>query len=80
MMYGIGMPLLFPVAAFNLLNQYICERVIVAYYMKQPPALDNKLIQNCLKMLKWAPLLMLANGYWMLSNNQIFKNTYYYIN
>lgn len=34
MMYGIGMPLLFPVAAFNLLNQYICERVIVAYYMK----------------------------------------------
>lgn len=44
MMYGIGMPLLFPVAAFNLINQYICERVIVAYYMKQPPALDNKLI------------------------------------
>lgn len=34
MMYGIGMPLLFPVAAFNLLNQYICERIIVAYYMK----------------------------------------------
>ena len=79
MMYGVGIPLLFPVAAFNLLNQYICERVIVAYYMKQPPALDNKLIQNCLRMLKYAPLLMLMNGYWMLSNNQIFKNTYTHI-
>lgn len=79
MMYGIGMPLLFPIAGFNLLNQYICERIIVAYYMKQPPALDNKLITNCLKMLKWAPLLMLMNGYWMLSNQQIFENKFFTI-
>lgn len=40
MMYGLGMPILFPIAAFNFLNQYICERIIVAYYMKLPPALD----------------------------------------
>lgn len=79
MMYGIGMPMLFPVAAINLLNQYFCERIIIAYCMKQPPALDNKLVQNCIRMLKWAPLLMLMNGYWMLSNNQIFKNEYYYV-
>ena len=31
MMYGVGMPILFPVAAFNFMNQYICERWIVAY-------------------------------------------------
>jgi hypothetical protein len=31
MMYGVGMPILFPIAAFNFLNQYICERLIVAY-------------------------------------------------
>lgn len=34
MMYGAGMPILFPIAAFNFLNQYICERIIVAYFMK----------------------------------------------
>lgn len=31
MMYGIGMPILFPLAAFNFFNQWVCERIIVAY-------------------------------------------------
>lgn len=68
MMYGLGMPILFPIAAFNFLNQYICERIIVAYTMRQPPALDDKLTVNALSMLRYAPLLFLANGYWMISN------------
>lgn len=79
MMYGIGMPLLFPIATFNFLNQYLAERIIVAYHMKQPPALDDKLINNCIRMLKWAPLLLLGNGFWMISNQQIFENKYSFI-
>lgn len=47
--------------------------------MKQPPALDDKLIRNCIRMLKWAPLLLLANGYWMISNEQIFNNVFEFI-
>ena len=74
MMYGVGMPILFIIACFNFLNQYVCERIIVAYGMRQPPALDDKLTSNCIAMLKGAPLLWLFNGYWMLSNRQIFKN------
>ena len=31
MMYGLGMPLLFPVAAFNYFNQWVTERFICAY-------------------------------------------------
>jgi len=72
MMYGVGMPILFLIAAINFLNQYVCERCIVAYTMRQPPALDDKLTKNAVDMLKWAPLLWLFNGYWMLSNKQIF--------
>jgi len=68
MMYGLGMPILFPIAAFNFMNQYICERIIVSYAMKQPPALDDKLTKNLISKLKWSPLLWLFNGYWMLSN------------
>lgn len=41
MMYGLGMPILFPLAAFNYFNQYLCERIIVSYACKQPPALDD---------------------------------------
>lgn len=79
MMYGVGMPILFPIAAFNFINQYVCERIIVSYCMKQPPALDDKLTNNTLGMLKFAPLLMLMNGYWMISNKQIFENVTAYI-
>jgi len=74
MLYGIGMPILFPVAAFNFLNQYICERYILAYEMKQPPALDDRLTKNALEKLKYAPLMMIFNAYWMLGNKQIFSN------
>jgi len=53
--------------------------MIVAWYMKQPPALDDKLSNNALSMLKFAPLVFLFNGYWMLSNVQIFQNKWHYI-
>lgn len=34
MLYGLGLPILFPIAVGNFINQYICERIMVAYYMK----------------------------------------------
>lgn len=68
MMYGIGMPVLFPIAAVNYFNQYMVERIIVAWYMRQPSALDDKLTVNCIQRLRFAPLLFLVNGYWMIGN------------
>jgi len=79
MMYGMGMPILFVLAAFNFFNQWVCERIIVAYQMKLPPALDDKLTINCINMLKWSPILLLFNGYWMISNKQIYQSTWSYI-
>jgi hypothetical protein len=48
---------------------------MVAYYMQQPPALDDTMTRNFVQMLKWAPLFFLGNGYWMASNGQIFANS-----
>lgn len=79
MLYGIGMPALFPIAAINYFNQYVAERIIVAWYMRMPAALDDKLTVNCIEKLRFAPLLFLVNGYWMLGNTQIFKNTWNFI-
>jgi hypothetical protein len=76
MMYGLGMPILFPIAAFNYFNQYLCERIIVSYCCKIPPALDDSLTKNCIAKLKWSPILFVLNGYWMLSNKQIFMNNW----
>lgn len=67
-MYGVGMPLLFPVASFNFFNQYFCERIMAAYQVKLPPSLDDKLTKNMISVIKWAPLIMMFNGYWALSN------------
>lgn len=79
MMYGVGLPILFPVACFNFFNQYICERILVCYTVKLPPALDDQLTNNALSKIAWAPLLFLMNGYWMLSNPEIFQNRWEYI-
>lgn len=74
LMYGIGMPGLFPIAAFNFLNQYIAERIIVSYNVPLPPSLDDRLTKSVISILQYAPLLLLANGYWMISNPEIFDN------
>ena len=68
LMYGIGLPILFPIAAFTLFNLWVCERISIAYFSKLTPALDDTLTINALSVLKWAPLLLLMNCYWMLSN------------
>lgn len=76
MMYGIGIPLLFPVAALYCFNAYVSERIIVAYYMRLPPSMDDSLTKMAVSMLKNGPLFLLCNGWWMLSNKQIYENTW----
>jgi hypothetical protein len=76
MMYGLGMPLLFPISALALFMAYVCERISAAFIARQPPAMDDALTKNALSMAKYAPLLLLANGYWMVGNRQIFANTW----
>jgi len=34
MTYGLGIPILFPLAAVTLLNQRICEKITVAYNVR----------------------------------------------
>lgn len=67
-LYGVGMPILFPIAALTLYLQWLSERITVAYFVRMPPAMDDSLSTNALNMLKWAPLLLLFNGFWMVGN------------
>ena len=36
--------------------------------------MDDKMTVNAMKLLSYTPILFLFNGYWMLSNRQIFEN------
>lgn len=72
MMYGAGIPLLFPILTISLIVFYLHERYHLAYTYRLPPALDDKLVRNTMNVLKYAPMFLMFNGYWMLSNKQIF--------
>lgn len=72
MMYGLGLPILFPVAAFALLTLYCMEKLMLHYAYREPPMYDERLNKNALAILTWAPLLFLSFGYWMLSSKQLF--------
>ena len=67
-MFGFGMPILFPVAAFSFLVLYLCERSMLFYVYRLPPMYDHKLSESVLKKLRLAPFFLLFFGYWMISN------------
>jgi len=72
--YGVGMPILFPIAAVTFAIMWVQERFFVAYLFKAPPSFDENLSNNALDILRFAPVLLLFNGYWMLGNQQVFNN------
>ena len=74
MMYGLGMPVLFPIAIISFFIFWATERYQIAYTYQLPPAMDDKMTQNAMTLLSYTPILFLLNGFWMLGNRQIFEN------
>lgn len=68
MMYGVGIPILFPVAAASLFVLYCMEKLMIHYSYRMPPMYDERLNNNVLTIMTYAPLLFLSFGYWMLSS------------
>lgn len=79
MLYGMGIPILFPIAALTYFNLYTLERLATTYFYQLPPTFDDKLTKNAVKIIRFAPLVYLFFGYWMLSNKQIFTDMAKYI-
>ena len=40
MVYGFGVPILFPIALFNMCIMYVQDRLLTVYFYKQPPLFD----------------------------------------
>jgi len=73
-MYGFGIPALFPIAAVSFFVLYVVEKLMLFYGYRLPPMYDERLSKDVLNKLQFAPLLYLAFGYWMASNNQLLSN------
>jgi hypothetical protein len=72
MMYGIGQPVLFPIAVVSYFILFSIERVLIAYFYQMPPSFDDRMTKNALNILRWAAVFYLVFGYWQLSNQVIF--------
>lgn len=73
-MYGLALPLLFPIALLAFFILYVTERLTITYYYKKPPMYDEKMNEAALGILKWAPFFMVIFGFWQLGNKQIFSH------
>jgi hypothetical protein len=73
-MYGMMIPILYPIALFAFINLYINERLGLAYYYQQPPVYDDEFIRTIIPYMKAAPLFMFTLGYWAMGNRQLFYN------
>ena len=74
MLYGFGIPILFPIAAFSFAIMYFLETALLYYSYRAPPAYENEISEKVLKLLIWAPLFYLSFGYWMASSMQLYDN------
>jgi len=67
-MYGLGMPILFPIACLSFVILYFQEKTMLYYGYRVPPMYDERLSQNVLDRLQTAPILLILFGYWMASS------------
>lgn len=76
LMYGVALPIMFPIGAFTYFNYYVVDKFLVAYYFRRPPIYDDKLQRMSLGTVKYAPVLMFFFGWWSMGNMQIFNSNY----
>jgi hypothetical protein len=67
-MYGLALPLLYPFAFAYLVIFYFVEKIQITYFYKKPPQYDEKMNKSAIEILKWAPLMTLLFGYWIMGN------------
>jgi len=74
MMLGIGMPLMFLVGAVTFAVIWVLERYMVCYICILPPVMGDTIVKNNNLIIRWAAVMYLFVGYWMISNPKIFGN------
>ena len=59
---------------FGLINLYITDKILLAYYYTQPKSIDNQLLTKALRIIRYAPFFMFSLGYWAVGNRQMLYN------
>ena len=43
MIFGLPMPIVFPIATVAILNQYLFDKLTLSYFFRMPPKSDDKI-------------------------------------
>lgn len=73
MMFGTGLPILFPIALISFIIIYILENFMLLKVYKKPIEYHGELHAKVLNILGHASILFLAFSFWQLSNLQLIK-------
>lgn len=71
MMYGSGLPILFPIALFSIILIYMMDIYMLFYVYRKPPVYDADLHNDQIVIMERSVLIFLAFSTWQLSNNQL---------
>ena len=64
MMYGVGLPILFPLACISFTIIYLTEIFMLFYVYRKPPAFEEGLHEDALLKLETAGPLFFGFGLW----------------
>jgi hypothetical protein len=67
-MYGMALPILFPIAMLTFLNMFFVDRIAITYWYQKPPMYGPELNRIALRVLCIAPILFFSFGYWIMGN------------
>lgn len=74
LMFGPCFPILYAICFVHLVVQYITQRLVLFYWVRQPPAIDEAMTNICAQILRIQTMAILFVAFWQLSNLQIFYN------
>lgn len=74
MMYGFGLPILFPITCLAFGVMYVHQKICMYYWYRLPRTYSKDLNEFVLLNLAISPVFYLIFGYWMASNKQLLSN------
>lgn len=70
--FGFGLPILYPIAIFAILVQYVTQRYVIAIFYRLPQNFQTDITFQNLMILSAAPFVWLGISFWMVGNKQLF--------
>ena len=64
MMYGVGLPILFPIAFLSFVITYFMDIIMIFYCYRIPPNYDSSLHLHQVYQMEWAVVIFLTFGFW----------------